>query len=253
MSTTTSIPLGFRFDPSDDELIGGFLIPRLSGGSLPWDGILECDLYCEAPWNIFDESSPYWQKPKRVDKSKVCKKSMYVFTRLKKASARKISRIAGCGTWDGQTGSSKVKDLTGKVIGSTRMFRYQGGMDMNNSFGNWIMHEYVAEEAKDDDLVLCKITNSTSANQIPVVVEYGSKLNPKKQKVDQNVDQIINNLQLNEGSSHNLSIHDLLNFNDEDFVDIFSFDELLNWDNEDCVMIKKPTTKLPTPHHMRHV
>lgn len=47
------LPLGFRFKPTDEELISHYLVNKVKGEQLSWDGIPDCDLYCEKPpWEI---------------------------------------------------------------------------------------------------------------------------------------------------------------------------------------------------------
>ncbi|KAK1571228.1 hypothetical protein Q3G72_013736 [Acer saccharum] len=38
-------PLGFRFMPSNEELVKGYLLRKIRGQELPWNGIQFCDLY----------------------------------------------------------------------------------------------------------------------------------------------------------------------------------------------------------------
>ncbi|KAK8663541.1 hypothetical protein V6N13_083357 [Hibiscus sabdariffa] len=86
------IPPGFRFVPTDYELIKYYLLNKLKGQPLPCDKhIHEREIYGEKnkePWNIFGETSS---------------KTFYVFIELrKKGEERAIDRIAGSGTWKGQ-------------------------------------------------------------------------------------------------------------------------------------------------------
>lgn len=43
------LPMGFRFLPSDEELISHYLLKKVKGEEFLWDGIRECDLYGEKP------------------------------------------------------------------------------------------------------------------------------------------------------------------------------------------------------------
>jgi hypothetical protein len=54
-SMQTMIP-GFRFRPYDDELITDYLLKKIKGEALPWEGIVECDTYGERSlWEICDD------------------------------------------------------------------------------------------------------------------------------------------------------------------------------------------------------
>jgi hypothetical protein len=47
MKSIPSILLGFCFRPYDDELIIGYLLRKIKGEALSWEGIVEGDIYCE--------------------------------------------------------------------------------------------------------------------------------------------------------------------------------------------------------------
>jgi hypothetical protein len=52
-SMAAFLPVGFRFRPSDEELVRDYLLKKVKGEELPWDGIGECDLYGgKPPWQI---------------------------------------------------------------------------------------------------------------------------------------------------------------------------------------------------------
>ncbi|KAH6773357.1 hypothetical protein C2S51_011761, partial [Perilla frutescens var. frutescens] len=146
-----NIPMSFRFDPTDEELIREYLVPKVMGFPLPWNGIVEKELYGDnaSPWNVFndidsDNSFSLYCNTKR--ESGKTKKTVYVFTKVTKAapnSKKRIARRAGCGTWNGQTGSKDIIDsTTGDIIGGTKMFSFQYSKEDVGDFGHWIMHEY---------------------------------------------------------------------------------------------------------------
>jgi hypothetical protein len=61
------MPVGFRFHPTDEELVGFYLLKKVRGEDLGWDGIGEFDIYGEkAPWQFCGDQE-----------------KLYVFTRLK--------------------------------------------------------------------------------------------------------------------------------------------------------------------------
>ncbi|XP_057811231.1 NAC domain-containing protein JA2-like [Salvia miltiorrhiza] len=157
-----NIPIGFRFIPTDEELIGGFLWPRLMGMELPWNGIVEKDIYGDnaEPWKVFSDVVDGWQTKKE---GSAIKSSIYAFTTLKNVpNSKRISRRAGGGTWGGQTGPKKIiRSDTGEIIGHSKMFSFErDDKAAPEDFGHWIMHEYsLSGRANGGDLVVCKITN----------------------------------------------------------------------------------------------
>ncbi|KAG8363991.1 hypothetical protein BUALT_Bualt19G0079900 [Buddleja alternifolia] len=171
------VPEGFRFVPTEEELIRSYLLKKAMGLPLPSNHILERDLYGEkaSPWDVLsDISGAYWDTHIPVnmnnhdDKKEIkkVKKSIYVFTRLKRVNegSRNMARIAGCGTWKGQTVPRKIrKGSSGEEIGVMKMFTF-----IANNKGlikdHWIMHEYslsgvsLSCDLKNKDYVICKIT-----------------------------------------------------------------------------------------------
>ncbi|KAK0592415.1 hypothetical protein LWI29_018808 [Acer saccharum] len=151
-------PLGFRFMPSDEELVKGYLLRKIRGQELPWNGIQFCDLYGDkSPWEIFHGTD---HELSEEDDYK-----FYVFTRLKKASLHRVSRVAGCGTWHGDRKLEKIFADKKKKEGLTGLkknftFRIKNGSKKSH----WIMHEFsLAGESlmgidyKSCDFVLCRI------------------------------------------------------------------------------------------------
>lgn len=139
---TGPYPKGFRFNPTDDELIVHYLFYKVYDEELlPPNVVSECNLY---------ENEETWQK--KFDETG--EKTLYFFTQLKKKTEKgsRIERSAGqSGTWkcqkdhkiylplqddDGRKHSSKKTH-----IGSMRKFSFVPNSKTNNEYG-WVMHEY---------------------------------------------------------------------------------------------------------------
>ncbi|KAL4385912.1 hypothetical protein GQ457_09G015170 [Hibiscus cannabinus] len=134
INTSPGIPPGFRFVPTDYELIQ--YISRIK------------------PWNIFRETA--------------CK-PFYVFTKLKKkGKGRRIDRIAGSGTWKGQR-TDPVMDSEKNHVGDIKLFVFEvkGRSNSNNDGkGHWIMHEFsLINDDQLDNWVLCRIYNKNNKNR----------------------------------------------------------------------------------------
>jgi hypothetical protein len=143
------MPVGFRFRPTDEELVGFYLLNKVRGEDLGWDGIGEFDIYGEkAPWEFCGDQE----------------EKLYVFTRLKQLSKNRVSRTAGCGVWH-ENSSDKIYDGQGDVIGARKLFSFnvKEGSCMKKS--NWIMHEFsfVGEREQTTDWVLCTIQKKESS------------------------------------------------------------------------------------------
>ncbi|KAL2509197.1 NAC domain-containing protein [Forsythia ovata] len=166
------MPLGYRFEPTDEELIHCYLEKKVKGLPLPWNvSIVERDLYGENanPWNVLSDNDPWdnysitWDRDRM--KSTV-KKKLYVFTNLSKISKKRTERRAGCGTWNGQTSGKSIKNSNGEIIGSGKMLSFEVKVDsdeIKKIYAHWLMHEYSLagvslEEHTSKDYVICKIT-----------------------------------------------------------------------------------------------
>jgi hypothetical protein len=140
---------GFRFLPSDDELIIHYLLRKVRGEEIPWDGILDFELYGEkAPWELFGD----------LDGEK--EEKHYIFTRLKK-SGKRVSRTAGCGTWH-ESSCNQVYDGEGQcVIGLNKQFCFKVKKESRLQKSHWIMHEFslagVFEQELCNNWVLCTV------------------------------------------------------------------------------------------------
>ncbi|WCJ19442.1 NAC domain containing protein 2 [Euphorbia peplus] len=135
-------PVGFRFVPTDEELISCYLFKKQNGEPLPSDVVKDSDLYSNKPWKLFDKS---------------VKQDFYVFAKLEKNGAM-TKRAAGSGTWLNQN-KNNVFDRDGRVIGMKKMFHYHIQESAHTNYnGTWIMHEFLILDS--DDLVLCRIRNS---------------------------------------------------------------------------------------------
>jgi hypothetical protein len=139
------MPVGFRFQPTDEELVGFYLLNKVRGEDMGWDGIREIDIYGEkAPWEFCGGQE-----------------KLYIFTRLKRLSKNRVARTAGgCGVWH-ENSSDEVCDAQGDVIGFRKLFCFK----VKKQKSNWLMHEFslVGEGERTTDWVLCTIQKKESS------------------------------------------------------------------------------------------
>ncbi|KAI3455052.1 hypothetical protein Pfo_011715, partial [Paulownia fortunei] len=167
------IPPGYQFVPTDGELITSYLLRKAMGLPMPWNQLLEKDLYGENadPWDVLGDVGDFHlhASVSREEKEfKHVKRVIYVFTRLSKINGKsRIARKAGCGTWDGQTGARKIYDEPEQLIGFMKMLTFQakkGPGDDTRQRDRCIMHEYSLAgislncELKYKDYAICRIT-----------------------------------------------------------------------------------------------
>ncbi|KAF7145649.1 hypothetical protein RHSIM_Rhsim04G0194100 [Rhododendron simsii] len=170
-----TIPTGYRFRPTDEEILVDYLEKKATGQPLPWDVVIEREMYGAGdkdPWQIFTDKDPWEICETEDNKGKVkTERTIYVFTTLIKAGKNRIARTAGCGTWHGETALEQVLDDEGCVIGNKRTLCFEitdelGAMDKSVTGGHWIMHEYSIPGgnamAGKGEYVLCRIKRNDS-------------------------------------------------------------------------------------------
>ncbi|CAN6561216.1 unnamed protein product [Malus baccata var. baccata] len=136
------VPVGYRFMPRDDELLLGYLRPKLDGQDYPKGIVHDCDLYG------LEEPSDIWKRLNRASHDgQECTdgKDIYVFTTLnsKAPNGSRVCRTVGttCGTWKGEDAGKKIYASGIKhPIGFKKRYTYRNKGSSQND--HWIMHEF---------------------------------------------------------------------------------------------------------------
>ncbi|XP_042981925.1 NAC domain-containing protein 30-like [Carya illinoinensis] len=155
--TKDLVPTGFRFRPTDEELVCCYLKNKIEGNSLPCDIIVECELYgVKEPWEIwatFGGDHP--------DDDQDLNRFLYLFTRLKNMANRgsRIQRRVGSGSWKGERKADRVRaHQSGKCVGLKKRFHYENQRSMHHR--RWLLDEYSLVPVKEHDYVLCRLINN---------------------------------------------------------------------------------------------
>ncbi|EPS70912.1 hypothetical protein M569_03847 [Genlisea aurea] len=151
-----NLPAGFRFHPTDDELVEHYLCRKCSGQQIDAPIIAEVDLYRFDPWelpgmSLYGEKEWYFFSPRD----------------RKYPNGSRPNRAAGTGYWKA-TGADKPLGKP-KTLGIKKALVFYAGKAPRGIKTNWIMHEYrlanVDRSAgkrtnlRLDDWVLCRIYN----------------------------------------------------------------------------------------------
>ncbi|KAL7165861.1 hypothetical protein ACSBR2_036682 [Camellia fascicularis] len=148
------IAIGYKFIPTDKELVLHYLRAKAKGQPLPVEGLVnECDLYDDQ------------ELSKIFSKMRTKSKLYYYFTELKKKNGKgkRIDRMVGKGTWKGLDRGKPIHDNEGRLTGRKRSFDYINRESSEHSV--WDMKEYSLEGVsleddqliKDKNYVLCAI------------------------------------------------------------------------------------------------
>ncbi|KAI3898196.1 hypothetical protein MKX03_017622 [Papaver bracteatum] len=126
------LPPGFRFHPTDEELVVHYLKKKASASPLPVRIIAEIDLYKFDPWELpgkatFGEQEWYFFSPRD----------------RKYPNGARPNRAATSGYWKA-TGTDKPILTSGgtQKVGVKKALVFYGGKPPKGIKTNWIMHEY---------------------------------------------------------------------------------------------------------------
>ncbi|GAB2284551.1 NAC domain-containing protein [Dionaea muscipula] len=152
-----SLPPGFRFYPTDEELLVQYLCRKVAGYPFNLQIIGDIDLYKFDPWvlpskAIFGEKEWYFFSPRD----------------RKYPNGSRPNRVAGSGYWKA-TGTDKLIMTEGRKVGIKKALVFYIGKAPKGTKTNWIMHEYRLSQphrqngsSKLDDWVLCRIYEKNS-------------------------------------------------------------------------------------------
>lgn len=168
---TPDLPPGFRFHPTDEELILYYLRCQASSSSCPVPIIAEVDIYKFDPWNL-------------PDKAMFGDREWYFFSPRdrKYPNGVRPNRAAASGYWKA-TGTDKpiTTGSENENIGVKKALVFYKGKPPKGVKTNWIMHEYRLCDNKNknsyrpmklkdssmrlDDWVLCRIYKRNGHDQ----------------------------------------------------------------------------------------
>ncbi|KAK9999702.1 hypothetical protein SO802_019305 [Lithocarpus litseifolius] len=157
-------PIGYRFEPTDYDLIMRYLIRKVLKKRLPWNQIVDVDLYKHNPESLAEANKKYDGK-----------EEWYFFTprKLKYKKRTCPYREAGDGYWKPSRADIKIESK-GTIVGYKKVLVFHRGKAPNGVKTNWIMHEYrlnhppvTRRDENDmelDEWVLCRIYNNIKTN-----------------------------------------------------------------------------------------
>nr|XP_043620827.1 NAC domain-containing protein JA2L-like [Erigeron canadensis] len=158
--TQLSLPPGFRFYPTDEELLVQYLCRKVAGHDFSLQIIADIDLYKFDPWVL-------------PSKAMFGEKEWYFFSPRdrKYPNGSRPNRVAGSGYWKA-TGTDKVITTGGRRVGIKKALVFYVGKAPKGNKTNWIMHEYRLSEpqrkngsSRLDEWVLCRIYKKNSSAQ----------------------------------------------------------------------------------------
>uniref|UniRef100_A0ACD5YW05 Uncharacterized protein n=1 Tax=Avena sativa TaxID=4498 RepID=A0ACD5YW05_AVESA len=156
-----TLPPGFRFYPSDEELVCHYLHSkvanqhRFAAGASPAGAMVEVDLHVHEPWELPD-----------VAKLSTDEWYFFSFRDRKYATGLRTNRATKSGYWKA-TGKDRVirrssSSSSGRadIVGMRKTLVFYHGRAPNGAKSCWVMHEFRIEDPHSppkEDWVLCRV------------------------------------------------------------------------------------------------
>ncbi|KAG1361359.1 NAC domain-containing protein 78 [Cocos nucifera] len=144
-TAATQLAPGFRFHPTDEELVSYYLKRKVAGKSLRIDAIAEIDLYKCEPWDL-------------PPLSRIVSRDLewYFFSPLdrKYSNRSRMNRSTAQGYWK-TTGKDRPIRHNHRVVGMKKTLVYHAGRAPRGERTNWVMHEYRIEDQELAGTVTC--------------------------------------------------------------------------------------------------
>ncbi|XP_031387045.1 NAC domain-containing protein 7 isoform X1 [Punica granatum] len=153
MNSFSHVPPGFRFHPTDEELVDYYLRKKVASKRIDLDVIRDVDLYKIEPWDLQElckigtEEQNDWYFFSHKDK--------------KYPTGTRTNRATKAGFWKA-TGRDKAIYSKQSLIGMRKTLVFYKGRAPNGQKSDWIMHEYRLETnengtPQEEGWVVCRV------------------------------------------------------------------------------------------------
>ncbi|KAF8390701.1 hypothetical protein HHK36_025228 [Tetracentron sinense] len=142
------LPPGFRFHPTDEELVVQYLKRKVFMCPLPASIIPEVDVCKSDPWDL----------PGDLEEERY----FFSIKEAKYQNGKRSNRATGSGYWKA-TGLDKqiVASRSNQVVGMKKTLVFYRGKPPHGSRTDWVMHEYRLVEAENTACIFPQRKNST--------------------------------------------------------------------------------------------
>lgn len=152
----TQLPPGFRFHPTDEELITHYLVRKVVDSTFTGRAIAEVDLNKCEPWDL-------------PEKAKMGEKEWYFFSLRdrKYPTGLRTNRATEAGYWKATGKDREIFNArSSSLVGMKKTLVFYKGRAPKGEKSNWVMHEYRLEgkfsynqlpKTSKDEWVVCRI------------------------------------------------------------------------------------------------
>lgn len=156
-----SVPPGFRFHPTDEELVGYYLRKKVASQKIDLDVIRDIDLYKIEPWDLQERCRIGYEE----------QNEWYFFSHKDKKypTGTRTNRATMTGFWKATGRDKAVYDKT-KLIGMRKTLVFYKGRAPNGQKSDWIIHEYRLESdenapPQEEGWVVCRAFKKRATGQ----------------------------------------------------------------------------------------
>ncbi|KAK4741443.1 hypothetical protein SAY87_025031 [Trapa incisa] len=156
------VPPGFRFHPTDEELVGYYLRKKIASQKIDLDVIRDIDLYRIEPWDLQERCRIGYED----------QNEWYFFSHKDKKypTGTRTNRATMAGFWKA-TGRDKAVYDKAKLIGMRKTLVFYKGRAPNGQKTDWIMHEYRLESdenghPQEEGWVVCRAFKKRTNSQL---------------------------------------------------------------------------------------
>ncbi|KAG1359744.1 NAC domain-containing protein [Cocos nucifera] len=160
----STLPPGFRFYPSDEELVCHYLHKKVANEKVPGGTLVEVNLHTREPWELPE-----------VAKLSANEWYFFSFRDRKYATGSRTNRATKSGYWKA-TGKDRTisNPATHAIVGMRKTLVFYRGRAPNGIKTGWVMHEFRLENPHTppkEDWVLCRVFHKKKGDAVKYSVE----------------------------------------------------------------------------------
>ncbi|XP_022974281.1 NAC domain-containing protein 53-like [Cucurbita maxima] len=161
------LPVGFRFHPTDEELINHYLKNKMLGRESLVDYIRQVDICKYEPWDLPFLSNDHTSEQEWF---------FFAAQDLKYSNSRRSNRATKTGYWKSTGKDRKIlAPRTKKLIGTKKTLVFYSGRVSNGIRTNWVIHEYHLHSdpqfAQLRPFVICLLKKKLDENDVLICDE----------------------------------------------------------------------------------
>ncbi|XP_019702044.1 NAC domain-containing protein 100 [Elaeis guineensis] len=155
----STLPPGFRFYPSDEELVCHYLHKKVANEKVSGGTLVEVNLHTREPWELPE-----------VAKLSANEWYFFSFRDRKYATGSRTNRATKSGYWKA-TGKDRTiyEPATHAIVGMRKTLVFYRGRAPNGIKTGWVMHEFRLENLHappKEDWVLCRVFHKKKGDAV---------------------------------------------------------------------------------------